>query len=717
MLIWRLLQRLILGRLRVRYGEVGGLKEMYYLRGVLTFVAVFAATVALPALLLAWYGFQGIRAEQRAGTAEVERVGELAAAAAVAETERYFSSFEDAVLNRLKSGESLYTSIGELSDALRVVYRFGGDGELQSPFRAPDGGEIEPDDDQILFSAPGAMDAWRTGARDAAASLPLYARARQQARGDRAAAALLIQHAHMLLQTGDNAAADADYLEALQRYGDLRDGYGFRIGDIARLKRGEILLGQDPVAAQAQLQGLVEELMAIDWVIGRGGEAAIARRVLDLLAPRSDADWLARMRSRIAERSAQHCVAGQLQGELDSLGAKGRLLKVSAGQFSYIRTENALWAITWTEADQYVMALDLRAVLSRLAWQSARTGGPDSEVRVEVVGPEEELGAAVVARRSLAPWLSGWSVQVWPRDPAALATRQQEQWRRGVFIVGVSVVMIGLGALLSARLLQRELDAAREKADFAARVSHELRSPITQIRLKAEALLLGLATSEEARNRHYEIIMRESERLSRLVDNMLDFAAIERGLKKYSMRPGDLSATVIRAVESAQVAMEMAGIEIALELPEDLPAVNHDPDAVSQAIANLLSNAAKYGGPLKGAGKASGSAPGNTGGKPPEPAEGATPWIGVSVRVVDTDKVREVWVEVSDRGIGIAPEEQAKIFEQYYRSSDPQARRRKGTGLGLTIVRYILEAHHGRVSVRSMPGQGSTFILQFPTDL
>lgn len=706
-ILWRLLQRWVGAR------DVRARKELYHLRGVLTFVAIFAATVAFPALLLAWYGFQGVRAEQRAGTADVEREGGLATAGAVAEAERYFASFEEGVLNRLKSGESLNLSLSELSDALRVVYRFDADGALSGPFidEGRDGKELDPGEDQLLFATPRALDAWRAGARGDPGAPALYAAARREARGDRAAAALLLQQSHSLLQQGDTAAADAGYAEALQRWGDLRDGYGFRVGDIARLKRAEILLSQDPVAAQAQLQSLVEEWMAMPWVIGRGGEAAAARRALDLLASRADPDWLARTRSRLSGRSAQHWAAGALREELDSLGAKGRLLKVDSGRFSYSRTEHALWAITWTESDQYVLALDLRAVVARLGWMASRVAGPDSEVRVELVSPEEELGASVVARRSLAPWLPGWSIQAWPRDPAAIAARKDEQWRRGVFIVGVSVVTIALGALLSARLLQRELDAAREKSDFAAHVSHELRSPITQIRLKAESLLLGLATSEEARNRHYEIIMRETERLSRLIDNMLDFAAIERGVKKYTMRPGDLGATVARAVESAQVAMEMAHTEIELELPEDLPPVSHDPDAVSQALTNLLSNAAKYG--VRGQDNAQ-----DRGILPPRGADpGAAPaWIGVSVRVVDTREACEVWVEVSDRGIGIAPEEQARIFEQYYRSSDPRARRRKGTGLGLTIVRYILEAHNGRVSVRSTSGLGSTFVLQFPAE-
>src|SRR6185503_10586772 len=129
---------------------------------------------------------------------------------------------------------------------------------------------------------------------------------------------------------------------------------------------------------------------------------------------------------------------------------------------------------------------------------------------------------------------------------------------------------------------------------------------------------------EASRTRHYDVIMREAERLSRLVDNVLDFAAIERGRKKYTFRLGDLGQTVGRAVEAARIAMEMRGMTIDLDMPEDLPPLWHDPDAVSQVVTNLLSNAAKYGADAG--------------------------WIGVTVRVTET----HLEVEVVDKGIGIA---------------------------------------------------------------
>ena len=286
-------------------------------------------------------------------------------------------------------------------------------------------------------------------------------------------------------------------------------------------------------------------------------------------------------------------------------------------------------------------------------------------------------------RRTLIPWLPSWALVAAPQDSAGLRRAQRRKRTQRVTVIGLSLVMILTGAVLSAWLVSRELDVARIKGDFAANVSHELRSPITQIRLKGESLMLGLVFTEDDRQKHYEAIVRESERLSRLVDNVLDFAAIERGAKRYTFRPVDLGETVRAAVEASRYSMELRDIALELDL-NDLPVVFHDPEAVSQVMHNLISNAAKYG------------------------KEGG--WIGIKGQLVEGG----VQLEVSVRGIVIPLEDQPHIFEQFYRSSDPRARRRKGTGIGLTIVKYIVEAHGGRISVDSKPAQGTTFKIHFP---
>jgi signal transduction histidine kinase len=481
---------------------------------------------------------------------------------------------------------------------------------------------------------------------------------------------------------GDSSAEGA-FAAVVADHEQTRDPLGFRLGDLARLRLAELALARDQAEGERLLRRDVEALLAGTWIIGNGAEAAVARRALDLVAGRASSEWVAQARGTLEDRSAQLFWAERLLPELDTLAARG-LFRSSEVRFAYQLSDRAVWATTSIDDGQYVFGLELGSIVAEARILAARAAGPDTDVVVKVLGPGEAPPEALLSRQPLTAWMPGWTIAVEARDPDGLAQRRTEERLRGSGIVLVSVGMIVVGATLSARLVQRELDSARDKSDFAAHVSHELRSPITQIRLKAEALQLGLATTDEQVTRHYDVIAREAERLSRLVDNVLDFSAIERGRKRYTLRPGDLGGTVLRAVESARVAMETRTMRIELELPEDLPPIWHDADAIAQVMHNLLSNAAKYG------------------------QEAA--WIGVTVRATDDG----VEVGVADRGIGIAAEEQPHVFEQYWRSSDPQARRRKGTGIGLTIVKYIMEAHGGRVSLASSPGAGTTFTLHFP---
>ena len=198
--------------------------------------------------------------------------------------------------------------------------------------------------------------------------------------------------------------------------------------------------------------------------------------------------------------------------------------------------------------------------------------------------------------------------------------------------------------------------------------------------------MFGLIDDDELQD-NYESIVRESERLSWLVDNVLDYAAIERNNKSFVLREGDLNSIIQRVVEALQVTLTMRDMEFEVELMPELPLMRFDSNAVSQCITNLLSNAEKYSKDER--------------------------WIGVKVRQV----FGFVEVLVSDTGIGIRSEDLDNIFEPFFRSKEQNALRRKGTGIGLSITKVIMQAHGGDVIVRSNLGQGSTFILRFPEDL
>jgi two-component system sensor histidine kinase ResE len=345
-----------------------------------------------------------------------------------------------------------------------------------------------------------------------------------------------------------------------------------------------------------------------------------------------------------------------------------------------------LWALTWWGNELYAFALNQDAVIREIRSVASGLTQPTSPVVGRILGPSVEPSGRAFARRSLAPWLPELSLVVTARDPIALVAQQTARRNRRVAMVVLAVVMIVLGALATGRLVGNELQHARMKADFAANVSHELRSPITQIRLKAESLLLGLSETEDERMHDYKAIVRESERLSRLVDNVLDFSAIERGAKRYYMVLGRLEETLQSAIESVESSAELQDRRMRVDIELGLPAVQHDSDAVAQCLINLLSNAAKYSGP------------------------------GALIAVAVSAHGGGVRIEVTDQGIGIPEEDLQQIFEPFYRGKDATVRRRKGTGIGLAITRYIVGEHKGRIDVVSRGGEGSTFSMWFPAD-
>jgi signal transduction histidine kinase len=271
------------------------------------------------------------------------------------------------------------------------------------------------------------------------------------------------------------------------------------------------------------------------------------------------------------------------------------------------------------------------------------------------------------------------------------------QWQAERFAKGGSVpfslyaaglaLIIGLTSLAGYVLLRdmnRDLRTAELRTHFIASVSHELKTPLTAVRMFAETLVLGRARDEQTRAEYLETIMNESERLTRLVDNVLDFSKIEQSKKIYRMRPVRLCEVVRSAARVVQYPLAQLGFTLDVSIDETLVSVSADADAIEQAVLNLLSNAMKYSGGSR----------------------------QIELRLTTNNGNAEI--AVTDHGLGIAPEEQGRIFDKFYRVRSPQTDSVGGAGLGLALVKHIAEAHRGRVEVHSALGEGSTFVLRIP---
>src|SRR5256712_6670783 len=260
-----------------------------------------------------------------------------------------------------------------------------------------------------------------------------------------------------------------------------------------------------------------------------------------------------------------------------------------------------------------------------------------------------------------------------------------ESWMHRSFLtLGILSLLIIGGLVLTKHVVSKEMALAKLKSDFVSNVSHELRTPLALIRLYAETLELGRITTKEKKQQYYRIVRKESERLTALINNILDFSRIEAGRKEYEFRETDIADLVRNTLASYRYQIEQQGFTFEESIASDLPPVRVDREAIARALVNLVNNALKYSDHEK--------------------------FLGVKLYRANGF----VKLVVVDRGIGITRREHSKIFEKFYRTGDPLVHNTKGSGLGLSLVRHITLAHGGEIAVESTPGKGSRFILSLP---
>jgi len=289
------------------------------------------------------------------------------------------------------------------------------------------------------------------------------------------------------------------------------------------------------------------------------------------------------------------------------------------------------------------------------------------------------------SRTSLAPWLPLWEIAS-AYSGTTVEDIARSQFRRNLLISLLALAALGVAAFATFTMASRETRLARMKSGFISNVSHEMKTPLALISMYAETLESGKISGLDKTREYYRTILRESHKLAHMVDNVLDFGRLESGSTPVRHEPIDMGALAAEVVRHWDEHLRLGGFRLSLEIQPQLPLVDGDRGALSQALLNLLDNAVKY--------------------------STDTREIGIAVRRAGGSVV----VEITDKGIGIDPSEQQRIFEQFYRAGDPMTQKVRGAGLGLALVRHIVAAHRGRVEVRSTPGRGSAFSVVLPAN-
>jgi signal transduction histidine kinase len=493
-----------------------------------------------------------------------------------------------------------------------------------------------------------------------------------------------------LMRVGRNLHKSGQLAPALAAYAELAAVGPIPIAGVpadllARHARCVLLEGTGDVATLGrEARALYADLQGGRWQLARGSYLFYAEDARRWSAPGSD------LRAREDDALA-------LSGGVEWLWNEWQRVRDGneppAGRHSLWIRDRPVLVLWRSTSDRLVASVfgrtglegELGSVLAPVAArQKASITLTDAEDHV-VLGHRPDLGDAP---RRIAGDFSGmhlpWTVQTTSVDRAADLVLLGGQRRMLFAGFALTALLLATGGYFTARAVSRELVVARLQSDFVSTVSHEFRTPLATLRQSSELLADGRVQDEPRRQQYYEGMRSESERLSRLVENLLDFGRMDAGAREYRFEPLDSGALVNTVAAEFAERVRPLGYHVAIGEAAPLPEIRGDREALGRALWNLLDNAVKYSPDSK------------------------TIWVQASR---DDNRIA---IQVRDTGVGIGPDDQRQIFRKFVRASAAKAAGIKGTGLGLTMVRHIVSAHGGEVRLTSALGTGSSFTIVLP---
>ncbi len=477
-----------------------------------------------------------------------------------------------------------------------------------------------------------------------------------------------LEHASVLLMTGDSLEALAGYLDLYER---LVDG-GWK------LTRGEYDFFTDQVS-----RSIVELLTALPEVSVAPYRESLSELDARERETRERTEILLLFQSTAIDELRTRVDRGSDDPSIRT----ARLSFESAGRDYLVsllpqrEDQSGMWGLLLDA--EYLKAV-LRGTLERQV-DPAITDWivRDGDGSIVLAGDGPLAGSLTVnatLEGNFPPWLIEF--RQLPQSPYRRLLASSQSIYFYMFVLIATILVFGL--ILTVRAVKHELELAQLKADFVSTVSHEFKSPLTSIRQLAEMLQTDRVPTEERRRRYYQVLVEQSTRLSSLVTNILDLARIEEWKKELQFDAVDAAELVRELAKTTQHRVGHEGFVVEAHVEEPLPPVRANEDAITQAILNLLDNAIRYSSEAR------------------------------RIEVDATSGDGRVSIAVRDHGVGIPGEELERVFERFYRGGDPMTRSVKGAGLGLTLVKEIVEAHGGTVHVKSEVGEGSTFTISLP---
>jgi two-component system, OmpR family, phosphate regulon sensor histidine kinase PhoR len=628
-------------------------------------IAAFVLLLVLPAGTVAWLGVQLLNQDRQLAARQARERREVTADRAVAELERSLSAFERRLSTAgpfdlaVASGDAVSISIdaGQLAvhptNVLLYYPLLPASTEPTAAFSKGETLELRSEHPEA------AIDQYR---RLASGRYPPDVRAGALVR---------------LARTRKNAGRAAEALDAYDQLEGIRSARVAGVpADLAARRARAVLFEQlhRHTELQSAARTLREGLLTGTWAVDRGTFEAYLRQ--------ADA-WLGETTAVPAARAA-------VSAAVESLVANYRRGMLAANGRSAIRVHDTDVTVLWQANADTLRALVAGPVFVAREWREPARARLDGDAASDVLTFDHQpssttAGDPTAIRRFAAETGLPWTVVV--TDTRAGIDSNGLVSQRRTIVAGVTLLLLTVttGGYLTARAIGRELAVARLQSDFVAAVSHEFRTPLTTIRQFTALLLENDAVGPEKRRAFYQAQARATERLTRLIESLLDFGRMEAGAHPYRLEPISVKQLVSEAVEDFRRDPAAADFSIRCDIAAEAATVAGDWDALSRAIRNLLENAVNYSGESR------------------------------CIDVTLTSQADAIGVTVQDQGFGIAPGEQRDIFKKFVRGSSSRQRGIKGTGVGLAIVSHIVAAHGGRIALESEVGRGSAFTLWLPT--
>jgi signal transduction histidine kinase len=651
--------------------------------------------IVVPALALALLSLLSVRSQREGTERERERLADKLGKGILEQFNRSFSEVEslaDAAssgLLRTPPGTDALSAMVALPH-VEALFILGGDGALLAPvppWRTHSQAELDPDF-RAVFDAAEALEI--SGKTQEAATR--YEALLKEATNGRPQALLLNALARCHRKTGRLADASELYKRVLNSHPAEFSISGTSLAGVAALESmaAERELNQ-PGRALEICRGFLEDVLDGRIHSSRDEAAYYAAEVAALLKEPLPAEEKTRGACERALALLRNVLAAERAAEL--LGKDPAPQNAVSRNYTYrAPAPDTLLGIKGLDAEGRRVAFCLRTEAfkgeSRRAIERLLqyTGNFDYEIRdarqmAWIAAKNGPLTPPVV--RFSPERLPGWELAVTVPESQAMQSGARLRMLAASGLILLLLLTIGASLYFMNAMVRRTAELSALKTDFVSAVSHEMRTPLATIRMIAEMFQMQRVKDLRTSQEYIDTVAGETERLTRLINKVLDFSRMDSGRQPYSFVPTAPGPLVEATVKNFEAGVSR-NCRINVVIEEDLPEVAVDEDAIVQALINLLDNAVKYS---------------------PEPGQ---------VQVTLSRRGGELLLQVADRGVGIDPRKLGMIFEKFYRCEDELTRQTTGTGIGLSIVKHIAEAHNGRIEVRSVPGQGSVFTLHLP---